>query len=134
MTQKGENRTAYQKEYWSNYKTKKKRVQPRINLTESEYKLFHQLATDENTSVSKLIKNMAIAYEQESFLLPQSHLEQIQEFVHLVRNIANNINQIAHHSNSIKSVVNEGRIFEHLKSLEDEFKIFISKGYDKKRK
>ena len=113
MKEKGGKRTAYQKEYWSTYKAKKKRIQPRINLTESEYKTFHQLATDENVSISKLIKNMAIAYEQESFLLPQSHLEQIQEFVHLVRNIANNINQIAHHSNSIKSVVNEGRAVPH---------------------
>lgn len=134
MTKKGGKRTAYQKEYWSTYKTQKKRIQPRINLTGPEFKLFHQLATDESISISKLIKNMAIAYQQESFLLPKSHLEKIEEFVHLVRNIANNINQIAHHSNSIKSVVNEGRIFEHLKSLEDEFKIFISNGYDKKRK
>jgi len=134
MTKKEGKRTAYQKEYWSNYKTKKKRIQPRINLSESEYIIFHQLAEDENTSVSKLIKNMALAYQQESFLLPQSHLEKIEEFIHLTRNIANNINQIAHHSNSIKSVVNEGRIFEHLKSLEDEFKNFISKPYVKKGK
>jgi hypothetical protein len=132
MTKKGGKRTAYQKEYWSTYKTQKKRIQPRISLTESEYKLFNQLATDENISISKLIKNMAIAYEQESFLLPSTHLEKIEDFVYLVRNIANNINQIAHHSNSIKSVVNEGRIFEHLKSLEDEFKKFISQPYANK--
>lgn len=134
MSKKGEDRTTYQKDYWSDYKTKNKRIQPRINLSESEYKIFSKLAKHENISVSKLIKNMALAYHQESFLLPQTHLDRIDEFIYLVRNIANNINQIAHHSNSIKLVVDEGRVFAHLKSLEDEFKTFISKPYAKKER
>lgn len=132
MSEKGGDRAAYQKAYWSVYKQKKRRRQPRINLTEGEYEIFDKQAKIEKTSVSTLIKNMALAYHQQSFLVPQSHTKKIDEFIYLVRNIANNINQIAHHSNSIKSVVDEGRVFEHLKSLEDEFKDFISEPYHPK--
>jgi hypothetical protein len=74
---------------------------------------------------------MAIAYQQESFLLPQSQLDKLDEFVYLIRNIANNINQIAHHSNSVKTVVDDGRVFEHLKSMEDQVKNFITQPYKK---
>ncbi len=131
MTEKGDNRKEYQKAYWAKYKGVKRRSQPRINLSDSEYKLFNQLVKKEGVSLSKLIKNMAIAYQQESFLLPQSQLDKLDEFVYLVRNIANNINQIAHHSNSIKSVVDDGRVFEHLKSMEDQVKAFITQPYKK---
>lgn len=133
MPEKGGNRSDYHKGYWAEYKQKKKRSQPRISLSEAEHKIFFQLAKQEKISISKLIKNMAIAYQQESFLVPQVHTQKIDEFILLIRNIANNINQIAHHSNSIKSVIDEGRVFEHLKSLEDEFKTFITKPYQKKR-
>jgi len=131
MTEKGDNRKEYQKAYWEKYSSKKRRSQPRINLSDSEYKIFNQLAKKEGISVSKLIKNMAIAYQQESFLLPQSQLDKLDEFVYLIRNIANNINQIAHHSNTVKTVVDDGRVFEHLKSMEDEVKNFITQPYKK---
>ena len=132
MTEKGDNRKAYQKAYWEKYNSKKRRSQPRINLSDSEYKIFNQLAKKEGISVSKLIKNMAIAYQQESFLLPQSQLDKLDEFVYLIRNIANNINQIAHHSNTVKTVVDDGRVFEHLKSIEDQVKNFITQPYKKR--
>lgn len=131
MTEKGDNRKEYQKAYWSNYKENKRRYQPRVSLTDTEYKTFSKLAKAEGISVSKLIKNMALAYQQESFLLPQSEIDKLNEFVYLIRNIANNINQMAHHSNSIKSVVDSGRVFDHLKMIEDEVKNFVTKPYKK---
>jgi len=131
MTEKGDNRKEYQKAYWEKYNSKKRRSQPRINLSDSEYKIFNQLAKKEGISVSKLIKNMAIAYQQESFLLPQSQIDKLDEFVYLIRNIANNINQIAHHSNTVKTVVDDGRVFEHLKSMEVQVKNFITQPYKK---
>ncbi len=57
MTEKGDNRKEYQKAYWTKYKGIKRRSQPRINLSDSEYKLFNQLAKKEGVSLSKLIKN-----------------------------------------------------------------------------
>lgn len=131
MTEKGDNRKEYQKAYWSKYKDNKRRYQPRVSLTDTEYKTFSKLAKAEGVSVSKLIKNMALAYQQESFLLPQSEIDKLNEFVYLIRNIANNINQMAHHSNSIKSVVDSGRVFDHLKMIEDEVKSFVTKPYKK---
>ena len=131
MTEKGDDRKEYQKAYWSKYKDNTRRYQPRISLTDTEFKTFSKLAKAEGISISKLIKNMAIAYQQESFLLPQSQLDKLDEFVYLVRNIANNINQMAHHSNSIKSVVDSGRVFDHLKMIEDEVKSFVTKPYKK---
>ena len=131
MTNEKGDRKQYQKDYWSAYKAKKTRHQPRISLSDAEYKLFNQLAKAEGVSVSKLIKNMAIAYLQQSFLVPQSQTDKLNEFVYLVRNIANNINQIAHHSNTVKSVVDNGRVFDHLKSLEDQVTEFIQKPYKK---
>ncbi len=132
MADKGDNRKEYQKEYWTKYKAKKRRSQPRISLTDAEYKTFRKLAKAEGISVSKLIKNMALAYQQESFLLPQPETDKLNEFVYLIRNIANNINQMAHHSNSIKAVVDDGRVFDHLKKIEDEVKAFVNQPYKKR--
>ena len=64
MTEKGDNRKEYQKAYWTKYKGSKRRSQPRINLSDSEYKLFTLLAKKEGVSLSKLIKNMAIGYQE----------------------------------------------------------------------
>ena len=110
-----------------------RRHQPRIDLSEIQYQGFQKQAKAEGVSVSKLIKNMALAYQQESFLVPLSEREKLDEFVFLVRNIANNLNQIAHHSNAVRGVTDEGRVFDHLKELETQVKSFVSGKYTKKK-
>ena len=134
MAEKEGGRKSYQKAYWADYKKKMRRYQPRIDLSEIQYQGFEKDAKAHGfSSVSKTIKHMALAYQQESFLVPLSEREKLDEFVFLVRNIANNLNQIAHHSNAVRGVTDESRVFEHLKKLENEVKSFVSSKYKKKK-
>ena len=49
----------------------------------------------------------------------------------LLRNVANNINQIAHRSNTLKVMVDERELLMQLKKLEDGIASFIEKEAEK---
>lgn len=107
----------YHKEYRKNYDEKVKYVT--VSIPISEYKELEKLAKKEKIKVSKLVKNMTIAYMQTKTLIPNGVEERLTEFVFLMRNSANNINQIAKHSNTLKTLVDENGLFMELKKMED---------------
>jgi len=49
-----------------------RRHQHKIDLSEIQYHGFQKQAKAEGVSISKLIKNMALPYQQESFFVPLS--------------------------------------------------------------
>lgn len=95
----------YHKEYRKTYEKKVKYVTVSIPVT--EYKELEKIAKKEKTKVSALVKNMTLAYMQTKTLVPSSIEERLNEFVFLMRNVANNINQIARISNTVKHLADE---------------------------
>jgi ribonuclease D len=108
---------------------KKKYKYPEVRMTNEVHALFTAQAETEKTGVSTVIGNMALAYLQ-SQQPPNAHdLREIKKIKDelvslslLMRNIANNVNQIAHHSNTIGGLVDEHGLLQHLKKLDESVK------------
>ena len=115
-----------------NYRSKMKRKE--IYFTPSEMDDFNAVALKENTRTGVVIRNMALAYLQGN-RLPESgekiRLESIEKELHslglLVRNIANNVNQMAHHSNSLNYMIEEQNLLGYLQNLDESMKNTINK-------
>lgn len=117
------NRKEYYQKYNKEVRTKLKDVH--IYLTQQEYDFFKQTAEKQEIKVSKLIKTMALSQAGKTFYLPKEIQEELSEFVFLIRNIANNVNQIARHSNTVKTLVDENGLLSYLKDLETTVKDYV---------
>jgi len=111
------NKQNYQKQYMAEFRKSHKRVE--LNFTLAEYREFKKAAQKEKLTVSQAVKNMAIAYQQQHYFIPTELKEKLDTLHFLIRNVANNINQIAHRSNTLKVMVQENELLMELKKLED---------------
>lgn len=111
---------AYQKRYQAKYRQQHKRVY--ITLSPQEYEALAVKAAQENTKLATLAKNMTFAYLQTERLVPESVEAELKELKFLIRNIANNVNQIAHYSHTVNQLVNEQDLLLELKHLEERVK------------
>lgn len=112
----------YHRNYRKVYKDKVKYVNVAIPV--SMYEELEKLSELENVKVSPLIRNMALAYMHQKTFVPKKIENELKELTLLVRNIANNINQVAHRSNTMKMLTqdDEHSILMELKRLEDAVK------------
>ena len=114
-----------------NYRSKMKRKE--IYFTPGEMDGFNAVALKENTKAGIVIRNMALAYLQGN-RLPEigekKKLESIENELHslslLIRNIANNVNQMAHHSNTLNYMIEEQNLLEYLQDLDKSMKDTIT--------
>ncbi len=116
-------RKEYHKARKNYIKTTHKRVELQLSL--KDYEAFEKLAKAEgHKTPNKLIANMAIAYRDTKFHVPASTQNSLNELSLLVRNIANNINQIAHSANIFKEV-DSNAVFNHLRDLDNKVTDFV---------
>ena len=104
-----------------------------IYFTPGEIDSFNAVALKENTRTGVVIRNMALAYLQGNRLpemAEKKKLESIENELHslslLVRNIANNVNQMAHHSNSLNYMIEEQDLLGYLQNLDESMKKTIN--------
>lgn len=62
---------------------------------------------------------MAFAYMQQKTFVPSDIGERLDDLRFLIRNVANNVNQIAHNSNLVGKLVDENNFLMEIKKLED---------------
>ena len=117
-------RKEYLKAHQKAYRKLNKRVE--LILSPSEYKQFKQIADSEKRPVSKVIKDMATAFRDGSYYTAPNQEKAISEVSFLIRNIANNINQIAHSSNIFSDAEKES-VISHLMNLDTGLKDYFSK-------
>lgn len=118
-------RREYQKQYKEEYNKTVKRVN--LTLTQTEYSYFKKIADREGVKVGKIIKTMALAQIGKTFYQPEEIQKKLDDLIFLIRNIANNLNQIARHSNTIKIVLDENKVFTYIKNLEQSIKEHLRK-------
>jgi hypothetical protein len=118
-------RKEYQKEYLKKWRKENKDIH--IYFTPEEYKFFEELSKKYEIKTSPLIKTMAISQANKTLCLPKEMQEKLNEFVFLIRNIANNVNQIARHSNTVKTLTDEHGLLSYLKQLEEAVKEYVKK-------
>jgi hypothetical protein len=116
----------YQKQYRQNYKQKNKRVTfPLSNIFYEQLRkksIYYDLTV--NSYAKQIITNFLNSDTNTPLTKDRSKL--IQDYIHISRGIANNINQIAHKTN-MGEYIDTGLLINSLKHYEDEFKKFISK-------
>lgn len=108
------------KEYHKNYRKEySKRVKYlNVSLPMKTFKEMQTLAIREDVKVSKLFKDMAIAYMQQKTFVPKEVEDELKQLKILIRNVANNVNQVAHHSHIIEGMINENELLGEIKKLE----------------
>ena len=111
------NRTSYQKAYRKRYGSK------RVNLTLSpeEYRTFLAAANKDKQKLTSYIKSLAVSALENQAHIPQSLQAELQTLRFAILNIANNVNQIAHHSNRVRGLTahDEHNLLLHIKQLDD---------------
>lgn len=120
-----ETREEYQKRYQEHYRQSRKRVA--IILSPAEAKKYEALAKKQGVRVGTVLRQLAEAGYNNTALLPPEVPKRIKEITHILRGIANNINQIARYSNRVKELRDEAGLLKYLKRLENEVKNFINK-------
>ena len=117
-------RKAYFKDYREKYKSQVKRVN--LTLTRDEYKQFSQAAKTENENVTAFIKALALSSLENRSHMPNDLKQELATLRFAIRNIANNVNQIAHYSNTIRAMTmaDENNILQYLKQLEDVIELY----------
>lgn len=110
----------YQKQYREDYAKKHKRIS--ITVDQNEYSALEHIARKEGIKVTSLVKHYAFAGLGQSLAVPKEIEQELKELRFLIRNIANNVNQAAHHSNTIKQLVDENGLLEHIRQLEKSVK------------
>jgi hypothetical protein len=107
----------YHKEYRKEYAKRVKYLNVAIPM--KIFKEIESLAVKEKTKVSTLVRDMTIAYMQQKTYVPKEISEELKALKLLIRNVANNVNQVAHHSNIINGMINENDLLEELRRLEN---------------
>jgi len=70
-------------------------------------------------------------YQQQNYFVPNELKEKLDALHYLIRNVANNINQITHRSHTLKVMVYENDLLMELKKLEDMVTEFTLQGIKK---
>lgn len=116
----------YQSEYKKSYNQKNKIVTfPLSNAFHNELKRRAIILDIKPNTYAKNIITSYLNNEQLNTMSIEKK-ELVQEYIHISRGIANNINQIAYKSN-INELVDINILIDSLKTYEEEFKKFITK-------
>ena len=119
------------KAYLQSYQANTHRVA--ITLTPSEFAELEKRAKAEGVKPTTLVKNMAIAYHQSQQIPQEPILKELQELRFLLRNAANNINQIAHHSNTVGRLVDENGFLDEVRKMEATINEFVARRLNPKQ-
>lgn len=110
-------RRAYYKQYREANKSRTKRVS--LTLSKDEYRAFSRAS--KGSKLAPFVKSCALSSLEQQALIPEEISEELKTLRFAVLNIANNINQIAHHSNLIRGMTSadEHNLLSHIKQLDD---------------
>ena len=109
-------RKAYLKAYLKDYRAHVKCVNLVIAL--DDYRKLERAAKREGKKPTRLLVEIGISHLDATVYVPAAIEAEIKQLKFLIRNIANNLNQIAHHTNTVKRAADAGLVFAELKRLE----------------
>jgi hypothetical protein len=121
------NKKTYMQAYLREYNKKTKRI--RCTLKLSQYQSLEQYAKEAGMKPATFLKKAAFAYINHRQLLPKSLTDSFPSLIAFIRNIANNINQIARHTNTFKrtTIYDLLKVRRNVLALETQFAKFSQK-------
>ncbi|WP_340263535.1 plasmid mobilization protein [Sulfitobacter pontiacus] len=118
-------REQYQRDYRQQYRDHAKRVNLTFSL--AEYRGIARSAKDAGSPVAAYVKRLALQAHEGRSVAPEEIAKQLADLERVIRTIANNVNQMARHSNRIAHVLDEQEVFLHIASLQTELRETISR-------
>ena len=109
-------RSQYQKAYRKEYRSRAKRVNLTFGL--SEHAALEQGAKASNMPIAAYVKACALQAHEGRIDPPEMMLDELADLSRVVRTIANNVNQMARHSNTVARVLDEHEVFASLQHLQ----------------
>lgn len=111
------NSPEYQKQY--RVKTKGRIKNATVGLPIDQHTEFKAEAEKHGMQLAPFMRLCTELQVRGSRLKSPDVAEELRELRFLVSNISNNVNQMARHSNRLKTVVDENEVFGRLKELDD---------------
>jgi hypothetical protein len=116
-------RQRYNKAYKAEYQARTHRIA--VTLTEAEYVAFTKQATAYGKKPTTLANELILTTTTGRAVTPEIVREELSELRFLLRNVANNLNQIAHHSNTIRRVVDDNAVLAEVQKMEEAIYDFV---------
>lgn len=116
-------RKRYMKSYRAAYRTRTRDV--RVTLGRDLYEHLQAAAKAEGIPPTSLARAFIDAGLARRALVPKAVLDELRAVERLIRSIANNINQLAHHANTVRMVVDVGSLFGELRRLDAAVRDFV---------
>lgn len=108
-------RKTYLKTYKQNYRASVKSVTLSIDM--ALYRRIEKAARQEGKKPTTLISELALHGFADLVYVPAELRADLKRLEFLFRNVANNLNQIAHHTNAVKRAADERAVFAELTKL-----------------
>lgn len=118
-------RAEYHAEHGKQYR--KKVVRSGVTFSVDEFDRVQALADSLNLKPAVLIKRLTLSALDGEQVQSAEAVEELRAFTFLLRNIANNLNQLTRHSNRVKMIIDENKVLDQIRKLELAFKDFFKK-------
>lgn len=105
------------RDYLNKYKSQHRRIN--LTVSNSDYQKIEYLADRLSLKPTSFVYNALQEKLGQSPYLPDDIKQELSEVKFLIRNIANNINQVVHRSHALKVMVHENDLLMELKRLEE---------------
>jgi hypothetical protein len=109
-------RQRYMKDYRTAYKARAKIV--KVALSNDLHAILAARAKSEGLTPTTLVRELVASGLAGDPRVPAAVAHELRTLERLVRSIANNLNQLAHHANAVRRVVDVQSIFQELKRLD----------------
>ena len=108
---------AYQRQYRKNSPNRRRVVS--VSFGHEDFEEISAYASSQDMSLSALLREASLMQTRNAQLCSQEVEEELRQLRFVISNIANNLNQIAHHSNLVRQVTDENAVFQELKKLDE---------------
>jgi len=120
--------SAKRKQYLDDYVDTRKRIN--ISLSSADFNKVTYLAELNQTKPTSYINELVQHQLNKTPFVPQALADEIKAMKFLLRNIATNVNQLTHYSNTLKVLVDERGLLLELQKLEEGITAYIHKEVD----
>ena len=115
-------RRTYLKAFRADYKGRHKRVN--LTLAPAEFELLERLADRDGKAVTTLVHDQLMANLSGLPYVPERVATELSELKFLLANIANNINQMARYSHTVRAFTSEGQLLGEIERLQGVIEAF----------
>lgn len=121
-----DSRKDYMREYLKEYRQDYKNHRISVTLTPQEFARLNALARKQKKKPTSFLKELAFSALDDKAILSDELAQELQVFNRLIRNVANNVNQLARASNAFDAHIRPQDVLSELQRLDFLVREFIT--------